>query len=110
MTTLIDLMRQPSIAALAWALIHFLWQGALLGAGAFVILRATRDHRASTRYLISAATLAAMLLTFITTFLIEIRMRPMENVTACYKPKDDCQDTTDRYPCAHCKSNSLNAH
>ena len=64
MTTLIDLMRQPSIAALAWALIHFLWQGALLGAAAVVILRATQGHRASTRYVVSVATLAAMMLTF----------------------------------------------
>ncbi len=46
MNTLIDLMRQPSIAALAWALIHFLWQGALLGGAAFLILRAGRPQRA----------------------------------------------------------------
>ena len=27
------------ITALAWTLVHFLWQGALLGSGAFVALR-----------------------------------------------------------------------
>src|SRR5687768_12525221 len=76
MTTLIDLMRQPSITALAWALIHFLWQGALFGAAAFAILRATRTHRASTRYLIGVTTLAAMMLTFVATFVILARQQP----------------------------------
>ncbi len=70
MNTLIDLMRQPSIAALAGTLIHFLWQGALLGGAAFVILRAGRPQRASTRYAIGVATLALMLVTCAATFVI----------------------------------------
>ena len=70
MTTLIDLIRHPSIAALAWALIHFLWQGALLGALAFVILRGARPERASTRYAIGVATLAAMILVFAATLAV----------------------------------------
>lgn len=51
--------------ALAWALIHFLWQGALLGVGALVLLRAVRSPQA--RYAIGVATLAAMLLAVGTT-------------------------------------------
>jgi beta-lactamase regulating signal transducer with metallopeptidase domain len=77
MTTLIELMRHPSIAALAWALIHFVWQGALLGAVAFVVLRIGRPARASTRYAIGVATLAAMMLAFATTLFVLAQQRPM---------------------------------
>ncbi len=51
--------------ALAWALIHFLWQGTLLGVGALVLLRAVRSPQA--RYAIGVATLAAMVLAVGTT-------------------------------------------
>ena len=76
MTTSFDLMRQPSIAALGWTLIHFLWQGALLGGAAFLILRGVRPQRASTRYAIGVATLAAMVITCAMTFTMELRPRP----------------------------------
>src|SRR5687767_8289675 len=76
MTTIFDLMQHPSIAALAWTLIHFLWQGALLGGAAFLTLRVVRPQRASTRYAIGVATLAAMVITCAMTFAIEMRPRP----------------------------------
>ena len=76
MTTIFDLMQHPSIAALAWTLIHFLWQGALLGGAAFLILRVVRPQRASTRYAIGVATLAAMVITCAMTFAIEMPSRP----------------------------------
>ncbi len=75
MNILIDLMRQPSIAALGWALIHFLWQGALVGGAAFLILRAGRPERASTRYAIGVTTLALMLMTCAATFVILARQQ-----------------------------------
>src|SRR5687768_1073147 len=76
MTTIFDLMQHPSIAALGWTLIHFLWQGALLGGAAFLILRVVRPERASTRYAIGVATLAAMVIACAMTFAIEMRPRP----------------------------------
>src|SRR5688500_14766646 len=76
MTTIFDLMQHPSIAALAWTLIHFLWQGALLGGAAFLILHVVRPHCASTRYAIGVVTLAAMVITCAMTFAIEMRSRP----------------------------------
>src|SRR5687768_5376895 len=79
MNPFIDLMRQPSLVALAWALIHFLWQGALLGAAAFLILRGGRPERASTRYAIGVATLALMLVACAATFVILARQRPAAN-------------------------------
>ena len=59
---------QTSIQALAWALVHFLWQGAVLGLMAFAVLRLGR-LRATTKYLIGVGTLAMMLAAPIATFL-----------------------------------------
>jgi GWxTD domain-containing protein len=47
---------------LGWALLHFLWQGTLLGALLAVILRAGRAWSPQVRYLASCATLIAMAL------------------------------------------------
>ena len=50
MIDLRDLRQQSTVDALAWTLLHFLWQGALLGFAAFFLLRAgaagTRHRRA----------------------------------------------------------------
>src|SRR6476660_3876562 len=54
--------------ALAWTLIHFLWQGAELGLVAFAVLRGMRPERATTRYAVGVGTLGMMLLTAIATF------------------------------------------
>jgi beta-lactamase regulating signal transducer with metallopeptidase domain len=59
---------QTSIQALAWALVHFLWQGAVLGLIAFVVLRLGR-LRATTKYLIGVGTLGLMLAAPVGTFL-----------------------------------------
>jgi beta-lactamase regulating signal transducer with metallopeptidase domain len=59
---------QTSIQALAWALVHFLWQGAVLGLMAFGVLRLGR-LRATTKYLIGVGTLATMLAAPVATFL-----------------------------------------
>jgi beta-lactamase regulating signal transducer with metallopeptidase domain len=56
--------------ALAWTLIHFLWQGATLGLAAFVVLRVIRPERATTRYAVGAGTLGLMLLSAMTTLAI----------------------------------------
>jgi TonB family protein len=52
----------PWLQALAWALVHFLWQGALLGCAAFLALRLAR--RPQTRYLVACLGLLAMVLAF----------------------------------------------
>lgn len=53
--------------ALALTLLHFVWQGALLGLIAFVVLRVMRPERATTRYAFGVGTLALMLITAVTT-------------------------------------------
>ena len=59
---------QASIQALAWSLVHFVWQGAVLSLVAFAVFRLPR-LRATTRYVAGIATLAAMLASPIATFL-----------------------------------------
>ena len=68
MIDLHELVEQPLMQALAWALLHFLWQGALLGSLAFVLLRLVRAPHAATRYAVGVATLAVMLATSVATF------------------------------------------
>jgi beta-lactamase regulating signal transducer with metallopeptidase domain len=55
-----DLLSQPMAQAIAWALVHFLWQGALIGLTALGWMRATRGG-ASARYTIGVAALGLML-------------------------------------------------
>lgn len=50
------------IQAAGWALIHFLWQGALLGLGAAILLRLMRGSRPGARYTVACAALLACLL------------------------------------------------
>ena len=98
MNTLIDVMRQPSIAALAWALIHFLWQGALLGGAAFFILRAGRPQRAATRYAIGVTTLALMLVTCAATFVILARQQQPRRATRSRRPPSRTRFGRDKPP------------
>src|SRR5687768_943422 len=86
MTTILELMQHPSIAALAWMLIHFLWQGALLGGAAFVTLRVARPERATARYALGVATLSAMVITCAMTFAIEMRSRPAAAIVSFTSP------------------------
>lgn len=67
------MIESQTVDALAWTLIHFLWQGAVLGLIAFFLLRLARPEGSSTRYAIGVATLAAMLITCVTTFAILAR-------------------------------------
>ncbi len=55
-----ELLLHPLAQILAWALVHFLWQGALIGLVAFALMRLPRLS-ASTRYTIGVASLAVML-------------------------------------------------
>jgi beta-lactamase regulating signal transducer with metallopeptidase domain len=56
--------------ALALTLLHFVWQGALLGLAAFVAMRVVRPERSTTRYAIGVGTLALMLISAVATLAI----------------------------------------
>ena len=44
-----------------WVLVHFVWQGTVIGVGAALLLRACRQQQASMRYLVACGAMIAML-------------------------------------------------
>lgn len=69
------LTMSPSIQALAWTLVHFLWQGAALGLVAFLWLRVWRPT-AQARYAGGIVALAALLAAPVATFAWLARSAP----------------------------------
>jgi beta-lactamase regulating signal transducer with metallopeptidase domain/predicted nucleic acid-binding Zn-ribbon protein len=61
MPTLITTLATTLAPALAQALLHFLWQGAAIGASAWLILRMLRTARPQARYAVACIALAACL-------------------------------------------------
>ena len=57
-----------SIQALGWSLLHFVWQGALIGAGLFLALLALRRASAQARYVVSCTALLLLALAPLVTF------------------------------------------
>src|SRR5688500_8895787 len=57
------------VQALGWALLHFLWQGALVGALAAGVLALLRDARPQARYAVACIALLACLLLPVATLL-----------------------------------------
>jgi beta-lactamase regulating signal transducer with metallopeptidase domain len=55
------LFTDAALSAVGWALVHFIWQGALLGAATAAALAALRGARANVRYVVAAVALALML-------------------------------------------------
>src|SRR5215207_1792400 len=60
MSAIEPLLREPVAQAIGWALIHFIWQGALIGALAAVALFTLRRSAADVRYVVAAIALALM--------------------------------------------------
>ncbi len=69
MSLLLHLLRAPWAQALGWSLLHFLWQGALLGALAWGLLTLLRRAPARTRYAVACSFLLAMAAAPVATFL-----------------------------------------
>ena len=55
------LVSQPAAQAVGWALLQFVWQGALIGAIAAIALAALRRSAADIRYVVASIALALML-------------------------------------------------
>lgn len=62
------LTSSPLAHAIGLALVHFFWQGAVLGAAAAVLFAVSRRRSAHVRYLIGCITLAAMTAAVVLTF------------------------------------------
>ena len=56
-----EMLRQPMAQALGWALLQFLWQGALIGVLTAALLALLRRSAADVRYVVSTVALALML-------------------------------------------------
>ncbi len=56
-----DMFREPVAQALGWALLQFVWQGALVGLLTAVLLALLRRSAADVRYVVSTVALALML-------------------------------------------------
>lgn len=61
MSAIETLLRQPAAQAIGWALLHFVWQGALVAALTAVALAALRKSAADVRYVVSTIALSLML-------------------------------------------------
>lgn len=56
------------LETLAWTLIHFLWQGLVIGAVAAIALRGLNQHKPQTRYMVALIAFSACLLAPVMTF------------------------------------------
>lgn len=61
MTNLEMILAEPMMHALGWALLHFMWQGALVALFTVFILRLLGGHSAGVRYAVASAALFLML-------------------------------------------------
>src|SRR4051794_1183555 len=60
MSAIEPLLQEPVAQAIGWALIHFIWQGALIAALAAIALFALRRSAADVRYVVAAIALTLM--------------------------------------------------
>ena len=61
MAAIETLLRQPAAQAVGWALLQFVWQGAVVGALTALALLALRRSASDVRYVVAAIGLALML-------------------------------------------------
>ncbi|MBM4074525.1 MAG: hypothetical protein FJ267_02625 [Planctomycetes bacterium] len=60
MLPILHVLKSPLIESLGWALVHFVWQGALLAGLIAMILFALKKSSSQTRYLAECAMLIVM--------------------------------------------------
>src|SRR3990170_1127401 len=60
MTVVETLLSRPAAQAIGWALLHFIWQGALIGILTSIVLRLLRRSAADVRYVVSTIALSLM--------------------------------------------------
>jgi beta-lactamase regulating signal transducer with metallopeptidase domain len=60
MSAIEEILREPAAQAIGWSLVHFIWQGALIGILAAVALRLLRTSASDVRYVVAAIALSLM--------------------------------------------------
>jgi BlaR1 peptidase M56 len=61
MSAIEQVLREPAAQAIGWALLHFVWQGTLVGALIALVLACLRKQAADVRYVVSSIALSLML-------------------------------------------------
>ncbi len=77
-----ELTASPYAGAASLALLHFLWEGAVLAAGAVVMLTSLSKSGAQARYTVACGFLGAMLLAPVVTFVILLPAAPAAGAMA----------------------------
>ena len=73
------LLDTPLVQSIGWALLHFVWQGTVIGIAAALVLRALAGARPTMRYAVACFSLALML---IVPILAVFTNRASDSVTA----------------------------
>jgi TRAP-type C4-dicarboxylate transport system substrate-binding protein/beta-lactamase regulating signal transducer with metallopeptidase domain len=95
MKSLADVIRLPMIETLGWTLLHFVWQGALIALILAALLWLLKNHRSSLRYGLSCASLAAMFVCPIITYMVlETRTPTKPNVETALLPQTEVAQPT----------------
>ncbi len=76
MSSALQFAEHPLVNALGWTLLHFVWQGAVIGLITYLILRVVRPTLASTRYLFGVAALGVTLVAPIVSFVSIVQNGP----------------------------------
>lgn len=84
MIALESFFQTPVLQAVGWALLQFLWQGALIGLGTAAALALLRGRAASTRYLVACAAMLLMLVLPVVTALRAYDDRPLPSPQAAF--------------------------
>ena len=82
MTIFEPLLHYPLTRAIGWALLHFVWQGALVAVLTAVALAALRRSAADVRYLVASIGLAVMLTLPVVTAVQRYRAEPIRGAVA----------------------------
>jgi beta-lactamase regulating signal transducer with metallopeptidase domain len=92
MIALEPLLREHVTQAVGWALLHFIWQGALIGAGAAVALRLLRHSAADVRYVVAAIALSLMATMPVMTAVQRWRVTPADAALVASIPQPAAPD------------------
>jgi beta-lactamase regulating signal transducer with metallopeptidase domain len=95
MSAIETVLRQPAAQVVGWALLHFIWQGALIGTLTAIALAALRRSAADVRYVVATIALSLMLTLPVVTALQlwSVQDVPGRTLTSCHEGQPGCQES-----------------
>jgi len=82
MSFLDEFVASPLATRLGWVFLHFLWQGALIAGGLWLVSAALGKERAQVRYFASCVALGLMLVVPVATFFLRVQPEPIASLPA----------------------------